>query len=608
MPGIVVIPMKSTLRRHKPLTAHQIIVSLLAFGLLLVSCDSAVIGDPALGMNLNPDPVFRPFYESLGGMIVLGPVISEAKTIEGRTYQYTQNALMVYNPQAVESDKYQLSPLGRDMQIEEPPIGSSSGTGELIIEGHVVYAGFIPLFQALGGTRYAGKPLSEVHYNPETQKYEQYFENIGIFQDAADPASGPRLLAYGAWKCNEHCRQPSLGKERVNPPAPVAAYFMDVVARLGVDFTGPALVEPRYTPDGYVEQIFGNLVLIADPDQPGRVFTRPISLEIGILPGSLTLSGGNPETFFLPLGAGDRGHNVPRYFLNYLALHGGLEAAGIPITELYPLKEGGFQQCFTNLCLNVVELEDGSLDIQPAQHGYTYRQLPPTAVHEALEAASQPAIAEMILEQAFAPTQENALVEVPQPDQLATESPVNSPDTPSNEPLPAASELTAAEAGHPITSQPQPAPPVQPLTEAAGGQQHSEPAASFSAEPAAVVKAESIESQLAGVPLAQPVEVVLEVWKSYAFVTPDQGQEIGVLILEDGMPVRGLDPNLTIEYPDGRRKTYYMYPTGDQGQSVMQIEPVDQPNGSTIHYQVCVFYPGGAQYCTRDSFMVWENP
>jgi hypothetical protein len=91
-------------------------------------------------------------------------------------------------------------------------------------------------------------------------------------------------------------------------------------------------------------------------------------------------------------------------------------------------------------------------------------------------------------------------------------------------------------------------------------------------------------------------------------VAPTQSQEIGVTVFENNLPVVGIEPDISIYLPDGSSRGYYMYPTGEDGQTRMLIEPIQAPSGTLIPYEVCVFFPGGQKMCVKDTFLIWENP
>jgi len=140
------------------------------------------------------DPVFREFYNILGGRAVLGEVISPVKVENGVTYQYTVAGKMTFDPKAPLPQKFQLAPLGRELGI-----GISSDTNWEVAES------FKTLYKKLNGLPFVGKPLTGLIFNGEKDRYEQYFENLGFYQ-GPETDGEVRLLPYGAWRCGEECR------------------------------------------------------------------------------------------------------------------------------------------------------------------------------------------------------------------------------------------------------------------------------------------------------------------------------------------------------------------------------------------------------------------
>lgn len=116
-------------------------------------------------------PVFREFYNFLGGYEALGAVISEPQEIDGRTYQYVVTGLMVFDPQAVAKRRFQLAGLGNEFGVEIPS-DSDWAVAEV----------FQPLYKRLGGEDFIGRALTGMVYNSEKNRTEQYFENLGFYQ------------------------------------------------------------------------------------------------------------------------------------------------------------------------------------------------------------------------------------------------------------------------------------------------------------------------------------------------------------------------------------------------------------------------------------------
>jgi hypothetical protein len=314
------------------------------------------------------DPLFREFYDRLDGPNTLGMAIS-ALDIQGNTKcQYTVGGLMVFDPLLPGPQRVHLAPLGVEMGIDEPDVPAPDQPGTHYINGHIIYADFVPLYEKLGGESVVGKPLTEVHYNPDKKRHEQYFENLGFYILDGEGSDDVHLLAYGAWNCNNKCRGDGqygiVGQPSVEPP------ISEAVSRLGSDFTGFPLTEAYIAPDGKVEQIFENVVLVIDLSNPTRVELRPIQQKLSIMPDALTVKSNDKNMFFYAVN-GDKGYNIPLASLDYINQHGGFEIFGAPISELTPVKDQVSRQCFVNLCLD----RDASGVIRPAPLGYTYKAL-----------------------------------------------------------------------------------------------------------------------------------------------------------------------------------------------------------------------------------------
>ncbi|RPI35050.1 MAG: hypothetical protein EHM70_00910 [Chloroflexota bacterium] len=359
---------------------------LIAFALISIVFLSACSGDPSYSQfAITPegakpvDPLFREFYDLLGGQNFLGPAISPLFRYGDHKYQYVQAGVMEYNPNATPSERFRMSPLGLDMGIYEPPVPQPEQSDQAYIDGHVIYNGFVSTYRKLGGARFVGRPLTEVHYNANLKRYEQYFENLGFYWMESDAPEVIYLLAYGSWKCADACKYLDMSDAVVDlpkSPPSVDNQFREVVSRLGSSFTGFVLSDPYQATDGQVEQIYENIVLVADVANPSRVSFRSLPGSLGILPEPLVAANNVQGMVFWPLD-GDLGHNVPQVFYDYITLHGGIEVSGPPIGELGMAGDRLFRQCFANYCLdyhmrdNVAE----SMRIRPAPLGQHYRDL-----------------------------------------------------------------------------------------------------------------------------------------------------------------------------------------------------------------------------------------
>jgi len=158
------------------------------FTLVLVSCaDDGLEPDYNQPASITIEPIFREYYDELGGEEILGPAISPSFSEGNNKYQYVQSALLVFNPNDPSGQRIQLAPLGMEMNVAEPGVQRPDRPNVRYIDGHIIYPEFVVLYEKLGGARHTGRPISEVHYNPDIKRYEQFFENVGMYILESDP-------------------------------------------------------------------------------------------------------------------------------------------------------------------------------------------------------------------------------------------------------------------------------------------------------------------------------------------------------------------------------------------------------------------------------------
>jgi hypothetical protein len=80
------------------------------------------------------------------------------------------------------------------------------------------------------------------------------------------------------------------------------------------------------------------------------------------------------------------------------------------------------------------------------------------------------------------------------------------------------------------------------------------------------------------------------------------------MVFENNAPMVGIEPDITVTLPDGNTRTYYMYPTGGDGQSRLKIDPIAAPNMTVVPYQVCIILLGGQKLCVKDTYMINTTP
>ncbi|MBI3159572.1 MAG: hypothetical protein HYZ26_08255 [Chloroflexi bacterium] len=314
-------------------------------------------------------PAFREFYALRGGAAFLGPAISEEFEHDGLTLQYVQSGLMSFDPTRAGGERYGFAPLGKKLGYYEPPNNPNPQSG-VHIGDYPSDAAIKLLYQALGGERYVGQPLTNLRINPRHNRLEQHFENMGLARPLDDPNAPAYLLAYGVYDCRVTCRYTPPTSTLIDFPSILPEAFQGPVERLGSDLFGEVLAGPYDLPEGGQEVVFRNLVLYTDPDLPGRAFARPIVEMVGVQSGDMAPRLESPYIVFFPLQE-NRGHNIPLFFYEYVTAHGGLDVFGFPITEMQLVEAGVYRQCFTNLCLDYYET--ALPQIQPSPLGQEYK-------------------------------------------------------------------------------------------------------------------------------------------------------------------------------------------------------------------------------------------
>ncbi len=289
---------------------------------------------------------FRSLYDQLGGEPVLGQAISPVFPHKDIFCQYTQNVLFCYNPTGkVEADRVSLIAIGTLLAQEEP--------GQEL----KIYEGFRATYDGLYGERYVGKPLSEVRYNQEKRRIEQYFEKMGFYQLIDDPRGTVRLMAYGSYACAESCSyQTDTNSSLSGPHFGVDVPFFKSLSRIGgFQVIGFPLSQPYTAADGNLEQVFENALVYVPKDNPATIRLRPLAeimrtrLEAPSLPSGSQSQG----TVFYQV-AGNRGFDVPVVFDEYIAAHGGKDISGAPTSDAFSYLVNGENlgaQCFQNYCL-----------------------------------------------------------------------------------------------------------------------------------------------------------------------------------------------------------------------------------------------------------------
>ncbi|MCW5873147.1 MAG: hypothetical protein KIS88_00725 [Anaerolineales bacterium] len=111
-------------------------------------------------------------------------------------------------------------------------------------------------------------------------------------------------------------------------------------------------------------------------------------------------------------------------------------------------------------------------------------------------------------------------------------------------------------------------------------------------------------------PLVQAAfeQIRIEVWEARAQVSSSEGQTIYASLHANGELLQGLQPYLKVTPPNGETVQYTFPPTDVNGQTLLNIPPVQGQNQELVIYEVCLDSLHGATRCTTDSYRILGNP
>ena len=367
-------------------------------------------------------PVLREFYANLGSERYLGPPISANFNYHDATCQYTANALMCMDPSETDpARRFYLEPLGHNLNVTEAPDNTADPDSPFTVNNYHVYEAFKAVYDQMHGSLYCGLPISNVKFNAEKNRMEQYFENIGFYIHNT-PDARVELLPYGYYVC-PNCQGPrqqlptlALPNTILNP----AIVFSNNINRLGgAAVFGNPLSETLTRPDGTIEQVYETVAVYATPDQPEIVRFRPLPIMLGMTthPPVYPDSEKKSNMYFYPIQGKVEGYYVPVAFDQFIQLHGGRQVSGDPISSTFkvPRQENEIfgRQCFVNYCLEYMNgmppdqavritplgrryLEQSQTSTQPA--GQPSAQSPEQPVEQPAAQAAAPALQLLVSE------------------------------------------------------------------------------------------------------------------------------------------------------------------------------------------------------------------
>ena len=324
--------------------------------------------------------MFQPLVNALGEL--RSPAISEPFVRNGSYYQYTLGYLMVFNQDAPIGQQYRVFPLGRELGVQQSPTVPGV-SDDLVVEGYAIWQELVPIYR-LYGTVLIGPPMTDLLYNEEQQRYEQYFTNMAFYQYVDQPGEGIRLMPYGVWYCGKQCNVDAHNAviDKFYPLPPVgripydslhqATLSIDNYARyLGNTFTGKPISEVKINSEGQYYKIFDNVVMVIDPRDLSNVEFLDLPVEVGVVPDDPEPPSDNAQDVFYPIRAG-RGFNIQKEVFDFISAHEGIKVSGSPIKRVYKLDSGSLGQCFEHFCLeyNPTSLPGSRIRLLPLGRDY----------------------------------------------------------------------------------------------------------------------------------------------------------------------------------------------------------------------------------------------
>lgn len=104
-----------------------------------------------------------------------------------------------------------------------------------------------------------------------------------------------------------------------------------------------------------------------------------------------------------------------------------------------------------------------------------------------------------------------------------------------------------------------------------------------------------------------PTELQLRIWEENAFITSQDQQVVYVSVYQDGVPVMGVEPMLTLTLPQGGQSVFRFPATDINGTTYITIPPVLATNGTLVFYDICVEHGQSGIACENDNFLIWGN-
>ncbi len=563
------------------------------------------------------DPRFSDLYDRLQGDETLGPPISNKKYVAGTNQekQYFEGVVMVYDPD--HSPHYYLAPVGVEAGFSDLPNPFPEDLNVRYLNGFIIPIEFSQFYDRMGGERWVGLPLTRARYNPEKDRIEQYFENMGFFRYQEDPPETVHLMSYGLWKCAGECSQYS-GVKNTGFGTPdveeVPSPFGEAIARFGTSFTGQAVSDAYHGDDDRIEQIFQNVVLYQDANSPIGVSLRPISSLLEKGEGTYQSREESRQEYFREVLDG-QGYYIPDYFMDHINKYFGFDVSGEPISRSAEIRDGVFNQCFENYCLIYDAAADPGQAVRIMPQGQKYKD---TFQREVKASSEQLVIVRDIQLDIW-----EQLPQISSQERQQIGACIHDGAAPMMNVL---AEISINAAGYGQSSY-QFGPTdaggcafleLDPI-QAANGTTVDYQVCFFSPEDSEYCQRDSFliwgnsenpinQENTEDEDIKVEDQITLDLWELYPQLSSTEYQEVGACYHFNQQPQTDLETVLFLENPADGVITYQGPRTDGGGCAFFKLDPVSARNGETIAYQVCFTNSNGERFCKKDSFLIWGNP
>lgn len=99
----------------------------------------------------------------------------------------------------------------------------------------------------------------------------------------------------------------------------------------------------------------------------------------------------------------------------------------------------------------------------------------------------------------------------------------------------------------------------------------------------------------------------INVWEQYPLIPSGQTQVVNIEVSQNEVPMSRIEFSLVVKQPDGITKTYKLNPTGGDGKTSIELDPINGPNAAIVQYEVCVLGAVTPQICFSRSYTIWDQ-